>query len=196
MVTMCRGNIRHTQAMHDMSLIYELSQVFHDTEHNLHQLGAEDGTPHTITHTHTHTHTRTHNHTKGIRITNDGRKWWWLTIMCSKVRNTQMELEPCHRGWWVVLLIYVPCRWRIALCHLCPAGAYRNSRHLSELFCHCLAGTRRGSQFHQKRCYTPENYTVHSFLRLLCQGIMRLSPVKNEFMRIMQDIFCYCNSII
>ncbi len=37
--------------------------------------------------------------------------------------------------------MYVPCRWCVALCQLCPAGAYKNTRHPSELFCYCLAGT-------------------------------------------------------
>lgn len=119
-------------------------QVFHDTEHNLHQLGAENSVLplHPLplqTHTHTHRHTHRHIHRESaLQIT--GRKGWWLTMcMCSKVRNTQTELAPCHRAWWVVLLMYVPYRWSIILCHLCPAGAYKNIRYPSEMFCLCLA---------------------------------------------------------
>lgn len=175
MVVTCRGNIRAT---HDLSLIYELSQVFRDTEHNLHQLGAEDGVG---------------AHARGIRITNDGGQWWWLTIMRSKVRNAQMELEPCHRRWRVARLIYAPCRWRVALCHPHPAGANGDGGPSSERrCCRRLAGTRWGAQpwFRQKPCYAPEYYTVHSFLRLSCQGIVGLfSVIKNQAMRIMQDFY-------
>lgn len=128
-------------------------QVFHDTEHNLHQLGAEDGTlsAHTQFNSRplfqfsSHPHTRAHTHActqKESALQMTGKKWWWLTIMGSKVRNTQMELELCHRWWWVVLLIYVPYRWCVAFCQLCPAGEEdKNTRHRSELVCWCLAGT-------------------------------------------------------
>lgn len=48
----------HTDdAWYKPHLIY--LQVFHDTEHNLHQLGAEDGTLHTHTRTLAHSHTCT-----------------------------------------------------------------------------------------------------------------------------------------
>lgn len=70
-----------------------------------------------------------------------GRKWRLLTVVFSKVKNTQMELEPCHRGWWVEALIYVPYRWCAALCHLCAAGGDKNNRHHCELFCRCVAET-------------------------------------------------------
>lgn len=46
-------------------------------------------------------------------------------MMRSKVRNTQMGLEPCHRGWQPQPLMYVPYRWRAALCQLCPAWAHK-----------------------------------------------------------------------
>lgn len=45
-------------------------------------------------------------------------------MMRSKVRNTQMGLESCHGGWWPQPLMYVPYRWRAALCQLCPARAH------------------------------------------------------------------------
>lgn len=45
-------------------------------------------------------------------------------MMRSKVRNTQMGLESCHRGWWPQPLMYVPYRWRAALCQLGPAWAH------------------------------------------------------------------------
>lgn len=45
-------------------------------------------------------------------------------MMRSKVRNTQMGLEPCHGGWWPQPLMYVPYRWRAALCQLCPDWAH------------------------------------------------------------------------
>lgn len=46
-------------------------------------------------------------------------------MMRSKVRNTQMGLKPCHRGWQPQPLMYVPYRWRAALCQLCPAWAHK-----------------------------------------------------------------------
>lgn len=116
-------------------------QVFHDTEHNLLQLGAEDDTL-SSTHRHTHTHIHTKKGGGGISITNDWKKMMMTNnyvLQGQKYTNGAGAVPQWMMG--SASDIHVPYRWRVALCQLCPAGAYKNTLHPSELFCYCLAGT-------------------------------------------------------
>ncbi len=133
----------HTgDAWHELHLIS--LQVFHDTEHNLHQLGAGDDTLHTHLHARTcartHTHTNTFARKKGISITND-----WKKMMMTN--NYVLQGQKYTNGVGAV-----PQRMMGSASDICSLqmvhrtlstvsswSTREHSQHPSELY--CLAGT-------------------------------------------------------
>lgn len=109
-------------------------QVFHDTEHNIIFSNWEQKTalsPHTYS-------THTHVHMKGISITND-----WKKMMMTN--NYVLQGQKYTNGVGAVPQRMMgsasdTCSLQM-VCQRRPAGAYKNTRHPSELFCYCLAGT-------------------------------------------------------
>lgn len=135
----------------------------------------------TRTQTLVHKHTQTHAYEENQHNKWPERKWWWLTIMRSEVRNVQMELEPRHGGWSVVPVMYVPYRWHNALCQLCPGSCMWATLAVpSELFYCCLAVALLSGHSRGFGCISCDvlqhrirQWSFFFFLGLFCQHIMQ-----------------------
>lgn len=139
-----------------------------------------------------HMHTHTHKTTKEIWITNELKMMMTndYVLQGQKYTNGVGAMPPRMMGSSSDIL-YVPCRWQITICHLCPAGAYK-----SKLFCHCLAETWLSGL----SAFVLSEGMLHTreldSKQIIMSGHYEAVLCGNESMHVMLEYLCYYNSII
>lgn len=156
-------------------------QVFRDTEHNPHQLGAEDGTPKTHTHAHVHTHAQ-----KWIWITNE-----WRKMMMTNNYVLQGQKYTNGTGAVPQRMMGSPsdiCSLQMARHTLSSVSSWSEQEQSASLWTVVPMSGRNitvralaSFSLHQKWCYTANNYSTELFKIIIIMSVHYGSSCRGLF---------------